>query len=102
MLSAKRSRTGSSRYSPAPSSALKRDLLRSFIMFSPVEWTSGYKDAKSVVVVGAGFTQKYRFELLWKLGYRVMGLRYSTNGRTEIILDLTSNGEARRAVNWCV
>jgi len=69
-------------------------------MFSPVEWTSGYKDAKSVVVVGAGFTQKYRFELLWKLGYRVMGLRYNTNGSTEIMLDLTPTGVASQAANW--
>src|SRR5438270_5043350 len=32
-------------------------------MFSPVEWTSGYRDAKSAVIVGDCFTQKCRIEL---------------------------------------
>jgi hypothetical protein len=35
-------------------------------MFSPVEWTSGYRDAKSAVIVGDCFTQKCRIELLRK------------------------------------
>jgi hypothetical protein len=65
-------------------------------MFSPVEWTSGYRDAKSAVVVGAGFTQKYRFELLGKVSGRDVGLRYSTNSSPEIMLDLVRRQGARQ------
>src|SRR5439155_11367484 len=82
MLSAKRSRTGSSIYSPAPSSALKRDLLRSFIMFSPVEWTSGYRDAKSAVIVGDCFTQRVQNRATQELDPAAERARYSTDCRS--------------------